>query len=234
MPGRGSCRSSPTRRAPSAWPTWQPGRHLRALRAALPAGGSRVDRLLPRGGERPDPRGRDQRGRRTLLVDGRRHVVLDAWPGDGTITRLLLDVRLPARRRPDLGRRRPARPRLPDRRDAGRTTLGGEGLWRRSGSSHLVRARPCPTAVPGIRRRRRRARRHRRPRPARCSSNSATSSYVTAMNENLPQPSLPVAVRGDVLRGLYRFREAGLEFGPPGAAARVSAAQGHSVNVFWF
>lgn len=31
--------------------------------------------------------------------------------------------------------------------------------------------------------------------------------YVTVMNENYTQPSLPAQVRGDVLKGLYKFGE---------------------------
>ena len=44
-------------------------------------------------------------------------VVQRARPADAAVLHLLLDVRLPARRRPDLGRGRPARARLPARRD---------------------------------------------------------------------------------------------------------------------
>ena len=32
--------------------------------------------------------------------------------------------------------------------------------------------------------------------------------YVTAMNENVPQPSLPAGAHAGVVRGLYRYREA--------------------------
>ena len=46
---------------------------------------------------------------------------------DAAVLHLLLDVRLPARRRPDLGRRRPARARLPDRRDGGPDDARGRG-----------------------------------------------------------------------------------------------------------
>ncbi len=55
-----------------------PVRHLRAARPALPARGLGIDPLVPRGQERPDPRGRHHRGRRALVVDGGGDVVLDA------------------------------------------------------------------------------------------------------------------------------------------------------------
>jgi hypothetical protein len=48
-----------------------------------------------------------------------RHVVLDEQPHHGAVLHLLLDVRLPARRRPGLGGRRHAGARLPARRHRG-------------------------------------------------------------------------------------------------------------------
>ena len=57
-----------------------PGRHLLAIGADLRARGSRVDALLPRGEDRPDPRGRHLRGRRDQLVDRRGDQLLDARP----------------------------------------------------------------------------------------------------------------------------------------------------------
>ena len=80
---------------------------------------SRHDRLLPRGQERPDPAGGHQRGRRALVVDRGGHVVREPRPADDPVLHLLLDVRLPARGRPDLGRRRLAHARLPARRHRG-------------------------------------------------------------------------------------------------------------------
>jgi len=52
--------------------------------------------------------------------------------------RVLLDVRLAADRRPDVGARRPAGARVPDRATAGRTTLTGEGLQHNDGHSQLL------------------------------------------------------------------------------------------------
>ena len=111
-------------------------------RPALPARGHRLGAVVPRGTGRPDPRRRHQRGRRArqswtaaatqLLVHGLR---------DAAVLHLLLDVRLPARRRPDLGRRRPARARLPARRDrrAARRSAA-KACSTRTASSHLVAA----------------------------------------------------------------------------------------------
>ena len=62
---------------------------------------------------RPDPAGRHQRGRRDVRLDRRGDVVLDARRADDPVLHLLLDVRLPARRRPCVGRRRHALARLP-------------------------------------------------------------------------------------------------------------------------
>ena len=57
---------------------------------------------------RPDPAGRHQRGRRHVRLDGGGDVVLDARRADDPVLHLLLDVRLPARRRSRVGRRRHA------------------------------------------------------------------------------------------------------------------------------
>ena len=64
----------------------------------------------------PDPARRHQRGRLDRRVHRGRHVVRDARRADDPDLHLLLDVRVPADRRRDLGRRRPDEPRLPDRR----------------------------------------------------------------------------------------------------------------------
>ena len=58
---------------------------------------------------RPGARGGDQRGGLDGLAPGRRHGVRDARRADDPLLHLLLDVRVPADRRPGLGLRRPAR-----------------------------------------------------------------------------------------------------------------------------
>ena len=96
------------------------GRHLLLAGPALRARGLRHDRLLPRGSERPDPAGGNQRGGRAVVVDRGGHVLREPRPADAALLHLLLDVRLPARGRSDLGRGRLAHARLPARRH-GRT-----------------------------------------------------------------------------------------------------------------
>jgi len=88
---------------------------------------------------------------------------------------------------------------------SGRTTLGGEGLQHQDGTSHLVAATipNCKAYDPGF------------------AGEMAVIVdagmremlveqrdvfyYVTLMNENYAQPSLPAEVQGDVLRGCYRY-----------------------------
>ncbi|MDZ5457565.1 alpha-ketoglutarate dehydrogenase [Azohydromonas lata] len=88
---------------------------------------------------------------------------------------------------------------------AGRTTLGGEGLQHQDGSSLLQAAQipncraydPCfagEFAVildHGMRQM--------------LEQQEDVFYYVTLMNENYGQPSLPAGVAADVIRGLYRF-----------------------------
>ena len=88
---------------------------------------------------------------------------------------------------------------------AGRTTLGGEGLQHQDGTSPLVastvpncRVYDCAYAYElavvfdhGARRM--------------MSERQDEFYYLTAMNENYPQPSLPEGVEQDILRGLYRL-----------------------------
>ncbi len=83
-----------------------PGRHLLARRPALRAGRHGHAPLLQGVDRRPDSRGRDQRGGLARVVHRRRHGVFDARRQHDSVLHLLLDVRLPARRRSHLGRRR--------------------------------------------------------------------------------------------------------------------------------
>ena len=89
---------------------------------------------------------------------------------------------------------------------AGRTTLGGEGLQHQDGTSHLVAATVpnCKAYDPataaelavivdrGMR--------------EMLEEQRDVFYYVTAMNENIAQPSLPAEAHDGVLRGLYLFR----------------------------
>ena len=88
---------------------------------------------------------------------------------------------------------------------AGRTTLAGEGLQHQDGTSHVIAA-----SVPNC----------RAYDPAfagemavilregmRCMMEEQQDVfyYITAMNENYPQPSLPEGVDADIIKGMYRY-----------------------------
>ena len=110
---------------------------------------------------------------------------------------------------------------------AGRTTLGGEGLQHQDGSSHVVAATvpncraydpafACELAVivdHGAR--------------AMLERNVDEFYYITVMNENYAQPSLPVGVEEAVIKGMYRLprsdagRGTGASIAPASAPAAV-------------
>ncbi len=89
---------------------------------------------------------------------------------------------------------------------AGRTTLGGEGLQHQDGSSHLTAATVpnCRAYDPafagefavildhGMRQM--------------LEHNVDEFYYVTLMNENYPQPSLPDGVEAAIIKGMYRLQ----------------------------
>ena len=92
---------------------------------------------------------------------------------------------------------------------AGRTTLGGEGLQHQDGHSHVVAA-----TVPNC----------RAYDPAFAGELAVIVDYgarsmlerqvdefyyITVMNENYAQPSLPVGAEADVIKGMYRFARHG-------------------------
>jgi pyruvate dehydrogenase E1 component len=104
---------------------------------------------------------------------------------------------------------------------AGRTTLGGEGLQHQDGSS-LVQAAQVPNCRAydpcfagefavildhGMRQM--------------LEQQRDVFYYVTLMNENYAQPSLPAGVEGDVIRGLYRFADVAVERPIGGAPVRL-------------
>ena len=101
---------------------------------------------------------------------------------------------------------------------SGRTTLGGEGLQHQDGTSHLIAA-----TIPNC----------RAYDPAYAGEMAVIVDagmremlveqrdvfyYVTLMNENYAQPSLPPGVQADVLRGCYRLDPAS----PGSAAAQIA------------
>ena len=108
---------------------------------ALRAGRFRQRALLPRGDRRPDPGGRDQRGRVDGLVHCRCELAFQPRREHDPLFHLLLDVRLPADRRPDPGppatcaaaascwAARPAARRSPARASSTRTATAISTPW---------------------------------------------------------------------------------------------------------
>ena len=88
---------------------------------------------------------------------------------------------------------------------AGRTTLGGEGLQHQDGSSHIFAATipNCRAYDPAFAGELAVIVDH----GARCMLEKSEDVfyYITVMNENYAQPSLPAGAAESVLRGMYRF-----------------------------
>jgi len=93
-----------------------PDRYLQSARPAVRASRQGPGDVLPRRQGRPDPARGHQRSRRHELVDCGGNVVLDQRSHHDPVLHLLLDVRLPAHRRPGVGFGRHARTWLPDGR----------------------------------------------------------------------------------------------------------------------
>jgi pyruvate dehydrogenase E1 component len=98
---------------------------------------------------------------------------------------------------------------------AGRTTLGGEGLQHQDGSSHVIAATVpnCRAYDPafsyevavivdhGMR--------------AMLEEGRDEFYYLTVMNENYSQPSMPEHAQADIVKGLYRFTGSAAGKGAP-------------------
>ena len=129
-----------------------PVRHLQPGRPALPAGGRQPADVLQGGQERPDPAGGHQRAGRHVVVDRGGDLLQHQRHADDPVLHLLLDVRLPARRRSRLGGRRHAGARLPDRRHgraAPRSTARGCSTRTATATSSRRRSRTAsPTTRP--------------------------------------------------------------------------------------
>ena len=123
---------------------------LRLAGPALRAGRRRPAALLQRGEGRPDPRGGHHRGGRDVELHRRGHELRAPRRADGAVLHLLFDVRVPAGRRPDLGRRRRAGPRLPARRDGGTHDAARRRACSTRTATACVLASAVPT-VPGLR-----------------------------------------------------------------------------------
>ena len=123
------------------------GQDLLAARAGVRGRRPRPAAVLQGVDDRADPARGDLRGRLDGVADRGRVVLRHARDADDPVLHLLLDVRLPAHRRPVLAARRPARPRLRPRRD------GGTDDAHRRGPA--ARRRPFAAAgldQPGVRR----------------------------------------------------------------------------------
>jgi pyruvate dehydrogenase E1 component len=92
---------------------------------------------------------------------------------------------------------------------AGRTTLSGEGLQHQDGSSHVIAATipNCRAYDPAFAYEMAVILDH----GARAMMQEGRDEfyYLTAMNENYAQPSMPAGVEADIVRGLYRIEERG-------------------------
>ena len=157
---RTSCRSCPTRRAPSAW---------KACSARSASTRSAGQLYTPQDSDQLMSYREDKKGQMLeegineagshLLVDRGRHRLREPRRQHGAVLHLLLDVRLPARRRFLSGPRATCSARgFLLGGTAGRTTLAGEGLQHQDGHSQLHRdhgaelraptTRPTPTSSP--------------------------------------------------------------------------------------
>ena len=169
------------------------GAHLRhgepvpADRHLLAASASSTSRRMP---ARCSPTGKRSDGQ--LLEEGITEAgAMSSWiaggdrlqrarPRDAAVLHLLLDVRLSARRRPDLGRGRSARARLPARRDRRpHHARRARGCSTRTAASHVMAATVpnCRAYDPGVRLR---TRGDRRPRHAPHDRSSRSTSSTTS------------------------------------------------------
>ena len=165
------------------------------------------------------------------LGDRGRHGVRHPRRADDPGLHLLLDVRLPAHRRLDLGARRPARPRLPDRRHRRAHHADRRGpAARRRALAAARRDQPGGRALrPGVRLRDRHIVQDGLRRMYGSSDEHPHGEdvfyYLTVYNEPIVQPAEPegVDVEG-ILRGhlpLRRRHRRGGDGTPRGAAARL-------------
>ena len=196
------------------------GRHLLARRPGVRAGRHGHAPVLQGSVRRPDSRGRHHRGRIDVVVHRRRHGLRHARRQHDSVLHLLLDVRLPADRRSDLGRRRLARraascsaaPPAARRSPA-------KGCSTRTATATCSRT-PCPNVVAydpafayeiaviiqdGIRRM--------------YIDQESIFYYLTVMNEQYAMPAMPDGAHEGILKGLYRFRATSKPKAPRARAA---------------
>ena len=126
------------------------------------------------------------------FVPGRGHHLRHARRADDAVLHVLLDVRLPACRRPALGVRRRAGPRLPARRHGRPHDAERRGAAARGRPQPCCSPRPSRTAGPTIRRSPTRPRSSSRDGLRRMSRTSEDVFYYLALyNENYVMPALP-------------------------------------------
>ena len=184
-------------------------RHLLEHRPALRAGRHGHAAVLQGSEGRADPRGGHHRSGIDVVVHRRRHRVRDARREHDSVLHLLLDVRLPARRRLHLGRGGCARAAAScsAARPAARR-CAGEGLQHQDGNSHML-ALTVPTCraydpayayelaviiEDGIKRM--------------YGDGEPGFYYITVMNEQYEMPAMPAGARDGIIKGLYRFSAA--------------------------
>ena len=173
--------------------------HRQDLLAAGPA--LRVGRpgpaaVLPGGGRRPAPDRGHHRGGIDGVVHGRRLQLRHPRRGHDPVLHLLLDVRLAADRRPDVGAGRPARPRIPDRRHRGpdHDDRRGAAARRRALPAARLRQPRMPRLRPRLRATRSRTIVREGLRRMYGPDGEDVFYYLTLYNEPLPQPAMPEGV----------------------------------------
>ena len=201
-------------------PALQGGGDLQPARPALHAGRQGAAPLVPREDRRPDPRGGHHRGRRHGRLHRRGHRLRDVGRADDPVLHLLLDVRLPAHRRPGLGVRRLARTRLHDGRHRRPHHAHRRGPpARRRALAHPGHHDPeHPRLRPGLGLR---AGDHRPGgNPARCSSGTRTSSTTS------PSTTRTGRCRPSPRASRTASSAACTATGPPRAARAASSSSG--------
>ena len=143
-------------------------------------------------------------------LPGGRHLLRDPRPGDDPVLHLLLDVRLPAHRRPDVGVRGRARARLPDGRHGRADDADRRGAparrrplarsWPRPSRTCAPTTRPSPTSW----------RRSSATASSGCTGPSPRTSSTTSRSTTRTTRSRRGRSVTDeaILRGIYRFAAA--------------------------
>ena len=189
--------------------------------------------LLLQGSEgRPDSRRRHHRSRLDVVVHRRRHRLRDARREHDPVLHLLLDVRLPAHRRSDLGRRRHALPRA----SCSAAPPAAPRSTAKACSIRTATAICWPSTVPNVRQPTIRPSPTRSPSSFRtacggCTTRRETSSTTSrSCNENYPMPAMPEGAEEGILKGMYKLprsrrRAEGEAASPAASAAARSCAR---------